>query len=200
MPLWAISTPCLSDQVPRPATLSRSAASVGAGLLDANWHNSMSPPRHVSAPCHKRRANPSRSRACRVHTVADHPTSQITASMSDSEGARPSEATITNKLRDIVIAIHKSGKTDDLTVKRVRARAEHELGLDEGFFKTDASWKQKSQKAIVDAVVGSSNGHDIPLSKTKRRTSSVVMSPPRSPPRRRQHPSPKRSPPKPLVV
>ncbi|KAF5848247.1 hypothetical protein GGP41_005635 [Bipolaris sorokiniana] len=72
--------------------------------------------------------------------------------MSDSEGGRPSEATITNKLRDIVIAIHKSGKTDDLTVKRVRARAEKELSLDDGFFKTDASWKEKSQKTIVDAV------------------------------------------------
>ncbi|USP77688.1 hypothetical protein yc1106_04962 [Curvularia clavata] len=72
--------------------------------------------------------------------------------MSDPESEMPSEAAITSKLRDIVIAIHKSGNTDDLTVKRVRARAEKELGLDEGFFKSDASWKDKSQKAIVDAV------------------------------------------------
>ena len=80
--------------------------------------------------------------------------------MSDSERPQPDEATITSKLRDIVIAIHKSGKTDDLTVKRVRARAENELGLDEGFFKTDATWKAKSQETIVDAVVGSSNEYD----------------------------------------
>ncbi|KAG9193339.1 hypothetical protein G6011_03374 [Alternaria panax] len=72
--------------------------------------------------------------------------------MSDSEAARPSEATITARLRDVVIAIHKSGKSDDLTVKRVRARAERELGLDEGFFKTDSAWKDRSQKAIMDAV------------------------------------------------
>ena len=73
--------------------------------------------------------------------------------MSDSEADRPSEANISNKLRDIVIAIHKSGKSEDLTVKRVRARAEKELALDEGFFKTDSTWKEKSQKVIVDAVV-----------------------------------------------
>ncbi|KAI4619018.1 hypothetical protein J4E83_005970 [Alternaria metachromatica] len=72
--------------------------------------------------------------------------------MSDSEADRPSEATISTKLRDIVIAIHKSGKSEDLTVKRVRARAEKELALDEGFFKTDSTWKEKSQKVIVDAV------------------------------------------------
>ncbi|KAF2850229.1 hypothetical protein T440DRAFT_108924 [Plenodomus tracheiphilus IPT5] len=72
--------------------------------------------------------------------------------MSDSDGNQPSAAIISSKLRDVVIAIHKSGKTDDLTVKRVRARAEKELGLDEGFLKTDANWKQKSQEEIVDAV------------------------------------------------
>jgi len=73
--------------------------------------------------------------------------------MSDSERDGPSEATIATKLRDTVIAIHKSGKDDDLTVKRVRARAEKELGLEEGFFKTNSTWKQKSQELIVDAVV-----------------------------------------------
>jgi hypothetical protein len=74
--------------------------------------------------------------------------------MSDSGEDRPSEATIASKLRDVVIAIHKTGNTEDLTVKRVRARAEKELGLTEGFFKTDSSWKQKSQGQIVHAVVG----------------------------------------------
>lgn len=78
--------------------------------------------------------------------------------MSHSERERPSEATISNKLRDTVIAIHKSGNAADLTVKRVRARAEKELGLDEGFFKTDSIWKQKSQTEIVDAVVSIYHG------------------------------------------
>jgi hypothetical protein len=73
--------------------------------------------------------------------------------MSDSEPGRPSEAVISRKLRDTVIAIHKTGKTDDLTVKRIRTRAEKELGLDVGFFKTDSGWKQKSQEQILEAVV-----------------------------------------------
>jgi hypothetical protein len=73
--------------------------------------------------------------------------------MSDSEGGLPSEATISQKLRDVVIAIHKTGKDEDLTVKRIRARAEKELSLPEGFLKKDAVWKQKSQTAINAAVV-----------------------------------------------
>jgi hypothetical protein len=65
----------------------------------------------------------------------------------------PSEAAISQKLRDIVIALHKTGNADDLTVKRVRTRAETELSLPAGFLKTNAEWKQKSQSAIVEAVV-----------------------------------------------
>jgi len=74
--------------------------------------------------------------------------------MSDSEGPLPSEAAISQKLRDVVIAIHKTGKDEDLTVKRIRARAEKELSLSEGFLKKDAVWKQKSQTTINEAVVG----------------------------------------------
>lgn len=73
--------------------------------------------------------------------------------MSDSEGALPSESTISQKLRDVVIALHKAGNADDLTVKRVRARAEKELSLPEGYLKTNSGWKQKSQDAIHAAVV-----------------------------------------------
>jgi hypothetical protein len=65
----------------------------------------------------------------------------------------PSEAAISQKLREIVIALHKTGNADDLTVKRVRTRAETELSLPAGFLKTNAEWKQKSQSAIVEAVV-----------------------------------------------
>ncbi|RMZ66397.1 transcriptional regulator [Pyrenophora seminiperda CCB06] len=77
---------------------------------------------------------------------------RVPSTMSDSDRDGPSEAAIASKLRDTVIAIHKSGKDEDLTVKRVRARAEKELGLEDGFFKTNPKWKQKSQELIVDAV------------------------------------------------
>jgi hypothetical protein len=73
--------------------------------------------------------------------------------MSDTEGGMPSEDTITQKLRDVVIAIHKTAKPEDLTVKRVRVRAEKELSLPDGFLKKDSVWKQKSQDIIRDAAV-----------------------------------------------
>jgi hypothetical protein len=73
--------------------------------------------------------------------------------MSESDGDMPSEARIAQKLRDTVVAIYKTGKPEDLTVKRVRVRAEKELGLPDGFFKTDGTWKQKSNDTIVAAVV-----------------------------------------------
>ncbi|KAF3033043.1 hypothetical protein E8E12_004592 [Didymella heteroderae] len=69
--------------------------------------------------------------------------------MSDSE--QPSDAAILQKLQDVVISLHKAGNTDDLTVKRVRTRAEQALGLPDGLLK-GADWKQKSQDAIVQAV------------------------------------------------
>ena len=73
--------------------------------------------------------------------------------MSDSE--QPSDAAILQKLQDVVISLHKAGNTDDLTVKRVRTRAEQALGLPDGLLK-GADWKQKSQDAIVQAVVSPS--------------------------------------------
>jgi rRNA maturation protein Rpf1 len=73
--------------------------------------------------------------------------------MSDMETDRPSDATIAQKLDEVVLAIHEAGNPDDLTVKRVRARAEKELSLSDGFLKRDSSWKQKSQDAINDAFV-----------------------------------------------
>jgi hypothetical protein len=73
--------------------------------------------------------------------------------MSDMEVDRPSDATIAQKLDEVVLAIHEAGNPDDLTVKRVRVRAEKELSLPDGFFKRDSNWKQKSQDAIHDAVV-----------------------------------------------
>ncbi|KAH9875543.1 hypothetical protein J1614_004279 [Plenodomus biglobosus] len=72
--------------------------------------------------------------------------------MADAQPTLPSEAAISNALRNVVIDLHKAGNADDLTVKRVRARAEKQLGLDDGFFKTHPSWKQRSHEAIVEAV------------------------------------------------
>lgn len=72
--------------------------------------------------------------------------------MSDLETDTPSEATISRTLRDVVVAIYKSGKEEDLTTKRVRARAETELGLSDGFFK-QPEWNQKSKTLIMEAVV-----------------------------------------------
>ncbi|PVI07490.1 hypothetical protein DM02DRAFT_723637 [Periconia macrospinosa] len=72
--------------------------------------------------------------------------------MSDSETAdAPSESTISRTLRDVVIAIHKSGKVEDLTTKRVRARVETELGLSGGFLKR-SEWNEKSRAIILEAV------------------------------------------------
>ena len=77
--------------------------------------------------------------------------------MSDSETEdRPSDAIIALTLRDVVIATHKSGKDEDLTVKRVRAKAEEQLGLSAGYLKTNQEWKQKSQDTILEAVVSMS--------------------------------------------
>lgn len=75
-------------------------------------------------------------------------------SMSDSDSSLPpSDETISQALRNVVISLHKAGNTDELTVKRVRTRAETSLGLPEGYFKGDQRWKQKSHDVILDAVV-----------------------------------------------
>lgn len=58
------------------------------------------------------------------------------------------------QLQDVVISLHKAGNSDDLTVKRVRTRAEEALGLEAGFF-NNPEWKQKSKDTIVEAVVSS---------------------------------------------
>ncbi|KAF2711497.1 hypothetical protein K504DRAFT_465246 [Pleomassaria siparia CBS 279.74] len=75
--------------------------------------------------------------------------------MSDSEPGtpdRPSNAVISRALRDVVVAIHKTKKGEDLTVKRIRTKAEEKLGLTAGFFKTNVEWKQKSHDLILAAV------------------------------------------------
>ena len=67
--------------------------------------------------------------------------------------SRPSDKAINKALRDVVANIFKSGKMEELTVKRVRLAAEKALGIEEGFFKGDATWKTKSDQIIKEEVV-----------------------------------------------
>jgi hypothetical protein len=74
--------------------------------------------------------------------------------MSDSDTPLPpSDEAISQALRHVVVSLHKAGNTNELTVKRVRTRAEDSLGLPAGYFKGDQRWKQKSHQVILDAVV-----------------------------------------------
>ena len=72
--------------------------------------------------------------------------------MSDSEVELPSEAAISQKLRDVVLSLHEAGDPDEITLKRVRARAEKELSLPNGFLKS-SEWKDKSSSTITAAAV-----------------------------------------------
>ncbi|RAL10792.1 putative transcriptional regulator [Aspergillus homomorphus CBS 101889] len=75
-------------------------------------------------------------------------------SESESTSARaavPSDA-LEQALRDTVAKIYKSGKLEELTVKRVRLAAENALKLEEGFFKSQGDWKARSEEVIRDQV------------------------------------------------
>ncbi|KAL4938009.1 hypothetical protein BDV06DRAFT_201908 [Aspergillus oleicola] len=77
---------------------------------------------------------------------------------SDSEGAesvtspQPSDKELERALRDVVAKIFKTGKTEQLTVKRVRLAAEQALQIEEGFFKSTGDWKARSDRIIKDEV------------------------------------------------
>ena len=66
----------------------------------------------------------------------------------------PSAAKLEHALRHAVQVVYKTGNLEELTVKRVRRAAEEALGLDEGFFKTDLEWKDRSKEIISAEVVG----------------------------------------------
>ncbi|KAF2101783.1 hypothetical protein NA57DRAFT_73224 [Rhizodiscina lignyota] len=88
--------------------------------------------------------------------------------MSDSEpnsSARlPSDPKLEECLRDIVSRVFKSGKHEDLTLRRVRTAAEEELDLPEGFFKADVKWKDRSQEIIGDEVSKRESRQEAPSS------------------------------------
>lgn len=82
---------------------------------------------------------------------------------SDSEDkpSTPSVAKMEKALRDAVAEVFRSGKMEELTVKRVRMAAEQALGLTEGFFKGDTEWKGESDRIIKDEVVSWEYGCDL---------------------------------------
>ncbi|RDW86753.1 putative transcriptional regulator [Aspergillus mulundensis] len=65
---------------------------------------------------------------------------------------QPSDKKLEQTLRETVATIFKTGKTEDLTVKRVRLAAEKALQLEDGFFKSNGDWKAKSDRIIKDEV------------------------------------------------
>jgi hypothetical protein len=66
----------------------------------------------------------------------------------------PSDKELERALREAVARIFKTGKMEELTVKRVRLAAEKALKLQEGFFKSNDDWKARSDTIIKDEVVG----------------------------------------------
>ncbi|KAK3059982.1 hypothetical protein LTS18_009608, partial [Coniosporium uncinatum] len=65
----------------------------------------------------------------------------------------PSEARLEQALRDVVRRHYKLKlDSEELTVKRVRAAAESDIGLDDGFYKSHTSWNGKSKDVIRDEV------------------------------------------------
>ncbi|KAL6240128.1 hypothetical protein BDW75DRAFT_197035 [Aspergillus navahoensis] len=70
-----------------------------------------------------------------------------------SETAPPStDKELERALRETVAKIFKTGRMEELTVKRVRLAAEKTLQLEEGFFKSNGDWKARSDMIIKDEV------------------------------------------------
>lgn len=66
-----------------------------------------------------------------------------------------SDTKIERALRKTVGHFYAEERYDDLTVKRVRAAAAEELGLDEGWFKAHEDWNARSKEVISSEVVSS---------------------------------------------
>lgn len=72
---------------------------------------------------------------------------------SDSSNSIPSDDRLEKALRNTVANIFRTGKLEELTVKRVRLATETALGLEEGFFKAHEEWKTRSDQIIKDEAV-----------------------------------------------
>ena len=80
--------------------------------------------------------------------------------LSDDPGTPlPSDNELEQSLRREVVKGLKT--SDNVTVKRIRAASEKRLGLPEDFYKSHASWKDKSKGIIEDQV---NNEGDVPSS------------------------------------
>lgn len=75
--------------------------------------------------------------------------------MSDSSlsSVTPSQVALEQALRKAVQRVYKLGNPEELTIKRIRAAAEQDLDLEEDFFKTDSTWKEKSKNIIQSEFV-----------------------------------------------
>ncbi|KAL4779806.1 hypothetical protein BJX76DRAFT_339683 [Aspergillus varians] len=73
---------------------------------------------------------------------------------SDQSNTSPqtSDKGLERALRETVANIFKTGKTDELTVKRVRLATEKALHIEEGFFKSNSDWKARSDQVIKNEV------------------------------------------------
>lgn len=71
----------------------------------------------------------------------------------NSSHLMPSDDRLEKALRDTVANIFRTGKLEELTVKRVRLATENALGLDEGFFKAHKEWKTRSDQIIKNEAV-----------------------------------------------
>lgn len=71
----------------------------------------------------------------------------------NSSNPTPSDARLEKALRNTVANIFRTGKLEELTVKRVRLATETALGLEEGFFKAHEEWKTRSDRIIKDEAV-----------------------------------------------
>ena len=65
----------------------------------------------------------------------------------------PDPETLEAALRRVVRNVFDARNLEELTVKRVRRAAEVELELEEGFFKTDEAWRDRSKGVISGEVV-----------------------------------------------
>ncbi|CAI7678013.1 unnamed protein product [Penicillium pancosmium] len=64
----------------------------------------------------------------------------------------PSDTTLEQALRDEVASRFKTGRREEITVKRVRLAVEEELKLEAGFFRATGNWKEKSEEIIRNQV------------------------------------------------
>ncbi|KAL2827087.1 hypothetical protein BJY01DRAFT_229407, partial [Aspergillus pseudoustus] len=94
-----------------------------------------------------------------VRRVLPDSDSESEPDLSDAP-TQPSDKQIEKGLRDAVAKIYKTGRMEELTVKRVRLATEKAMQLEEGFFKANGEWKAQSEQIIRNEVeVQDAAGH-----------------------------------------